>query len=70
MKLHRIGEHTRPRVLVAAPRRNDLELLLLFDFAGGFNNLRFPEKVRDGGDAIARTRGRCAPRINRCIIAQ
>ena len=39
------GERTRPRVLIAAPRRN-------------VPNRR---KVRDGEGAIASTRGACAP---------
>ena len=42
------GERTRSRVLVSAPRRKN-------------RSRSFPRRRRDGGGAIAGTRGACAP---------
>jgi hypothetical protein len=59
-----IGERTRPRVLVAAPRRNELPRALRFYLEQGFDTSGSTEKFRDGEGAITRTRRVCAPRIS------
>jgi hypothetical protein len=64
MKAIWIGERARPRVLVAAPRRNELPRALRFHFEQAFDMSDSTEKVRDCEGAIASTRGACAPQIS------
>jgi hypothetical protein len=65
VRLNWIGERTRPRVLVAAPRRNEIVRRLRRDVALEPDNPPFVNKVRDGEGAFAGTRGARAPQINR-----
>jgi hypothetical protein len=59
-----IGERTRPRVLVAAPRRNELPRGLRFYLEQGLDTSGSTEKFRDGDGAITSRRGACASRIS------
>jgi hypothetical protein len=68
MRLIWIGECTRPRVLVAAPRRNELPWGARDNASANFRTAAGKEKVRDGEVAIASTRAACAPRINCCAV--
>lgn len=54
---HTSGERTRPRVRVAATRRNELSTIV--DRSA---------EVRDGEVAVARTRVACAPRILAAVV--